>query len=176
MEWLTSLFDVGTGGVVTGVFGGLIGGVAKYFQEKQRQAWEEKKWSHDKEMAKMNIKADSDKLAATISADAARADKTALSQSIQADASLSNINTPPWALAVKVVFRPFLTTILIVVYAMMYYLLLEALKVGGALTTIFDPNEMGEILKYMIYTMVFTTSTAATWWFCDRAITPSFAK
>jgi len=169
MEWLTSLFNgatAGVGGVITGAIGGVFGQIGKYYQEKLRQSHEKDKWKHDKEMASLDISA---------RADIAKGE--ALSNSIESDASLSNSNTSPWANNIKVVFRPFLTTLLIFVATLMFLSIMSAFSdKAHSLNNAFSTGEMREIIRYMIYTVFYTASTAAMWWFCDRALTPKFAK
>jgi hypothetical protein len=176
MEFLASIFGagaMGAGGVVTGFFGGIIGQISKHFQEKSRQSHEAQKWkheeskrNHDSRMASMEIMAESD-----------IAKDKALSASIESDSRLSNSNSSPWANNVKVVYRPFLTTLLLIIASIMFVMFMSALEVQAhALNQVFSGNEMKEIIKYMIYTVFYTASTAAMWWFCDRALSPSFAK
>lgn len=176
MEFLTSIFGasaMGAGGVVTGIFGGIFGQIGKYYQEKLRQVHEEKKWSHDEKqwdhdnrMATMEVMAESD-----------IAKGKALSASIESDSRLSNTNSSPWANNVKIVYRPFLTTLLLVIASIMFVMFMSALEAKAhALNQVFSGNEMKEIVRYMIYTVFYTASTAAMWWFCDRALSPNFAK
>ncbi|MBU2968781.1 hypothetical protein KO527_05385 [Pseudoalteromonas sp. C2R02] len=169
MEWLTSLFDVGLGatgigGVVTGAIGGAVGVVTKYYQEKQRQEFEVKRWANEKELLMINIEADSQKEKAL-----------SLFNSLKEDANLSK-NASPWANSIKVIYRPFLTTLLIFLSAYMFSSIMSGLTEGNALSTVFTNSELKELIRYMVISVFFTTTTAASWWFCERALTPSFAK
>jgi hypothetical protein len=62
-----------------------------------------------------------------------------------------------WAEAVKTLFRPFITLILVLLSAGVYFT--------------FDPLTMGlnPIQEHIIASVLFLTEVAVTWWFADRA-------
>jgi hypothetical protein len=96
-----------------------------------------------------------------------------LTASINAD-HISNL--PQWAAGIKALFRPFLTTGLLLACIYLFTLLLEALSGPSILSEAFGRDAIIELIKYTVYSLVFSTATAITWWFGDRAITPSALK
>jgi len=85
----------------------------------------------------------------------------------------SNIAASGWAANLKAIYRPFLTTVLLCISTVIFLKLLSAL--GGesnALSGAFDKKELVEMLRYTVYTIIFSTATAITWWFGERAFTP----
>jgi hypothetical protein len=104
----------------------------------------------------------------------------ALETSLQAEASTNVATNYRWVSAVKALFRPFITTALWVVVGWEIKMMLD-----GSLTTmvstaldsqaVFDPTEIVSITKYIIYSTVFSATTATTWWFGERSLTmPEF--
>ena len=53
---LGTVLSAGTGGVF-GLLGSVVGAWAKYKQEKQRQAWEVKKWEHETRLLELQMQA-----------------------------------------------------------------------------------------------------------------------
>ena len=47
---------------------------------------------------------------------------------------------------------------------------------GGALTAVLPPEAAAGLLRYIVFSVVFSFSTAVAWWFGDRALTPPGAK
>lgn len=100
---------------------------------------------------------------------------------IQADSKLDE-HLPPWAVACKALFRPFITTILISAHIyMIFYLWNSLLAVrSGAQDTVlglvFKPEEIVELIRYSLYSLVFNSSTALAWWFGDRGMAPPSYK
>jgi hypothetical protein len=52
------------------------------------------------------------------------------------------------------------------------YIYISILTENSILQHIFSPEEISNMLRYLVDTVVFTTATAVTWWFGDRAIQP----
>ncbi len=91
--------------------------------------------------------------------------------SLQADAAVQNIS--PWAANIKAVFRPFLTTVLIVMATLIVLQLLDAYTgTENMANTLFDADEIVGMLRYAVYSLVFATTTAIAWWFGERGLTP----
>jgi len=55
---------------------------------------------------------------------------------------------------------------------------MQAIQTGAdnALVTLLGQGAVVEIMTYIIYSVVFSCSTAIVWWFGDRALTPPGMK
>ena len=161
MEWLTELFGAGasvaTGGVF-GVVGSVLGQVSRFFQEKQRQAWEQKKWDHEKALIELNMQAKSHETEMELKITQSQGSWTGLATSINAD--MSSGESYKWVNAVKKLFRPFVTTLLWII-AYVVFRQTEGME------------ELSVTQEYMVETIYFTAATATLWWFGDRAFTPA---
>lgn len=104
----------------------------------------------------------------------------ALTTSLQAEASTNVATNYRWVSAIKALFRPFITTTLWIMVGLEINML-----VSGTLTTyivaamdsqaVFNATEIVSIIKYIIYSTVFSATTATTWWFGERSLTlPDF--
>lgn len=48
--------------------------------------------------------------------------------------------------------------------------------VGQGVATVLDAAEVKDLLRYIVYSVVFTACTAGMWWFADRALAPPGLK
>lgn len=178
MEWLSDLLGAGVSvasGGIFGVVGSVLGVVAKHFQEKQRQAWEMKQWSHEESMQRLQMEARAQETEQEIQLADTEGSWAGLSESIRADSRLRP--TSGWAVNVKALFRPFLTCVLWALAAWVFLHTLNALTDPEALlVSILSAGEIKEIIKYMVYTIFFSASMATAWWFGDRALSPPHLK
>lgn len=161
MDWITDILGAVGSAASGGVFGavGAFGSsVVKYFQRKQEQKFEKEEWTHEKDMFKLNMQATSQK-----------GSWDGLIQSYKAQDK--PLDTYKWVNAIKSLFRPFLTISLVVVTYLLFTSILQGLAGNDvALSKVFDSAELKEILRYIVYSIVFSTSTAIAWWFCERAL------
>ena len=100
-----------------------------------------------------------------------------LAASQRADAAIS-ANVHAWVNDVRALFRPVLTAGLVALVYVMFRDLLGGLGTERSiLGAVLAEAEVQEVLRYVIYSMVFAASTAVVWWFGDRAFTPpSYAR
>ena len=175
MEWLGDLLggvaSVASGGLF-GLLGSVVGVGAKWLQEKQRQAWGEKKWGQETRMLELQMQAraaETEQELAIVSQEGAW---NGLAASQRADTALSaNVHT--WVNDVRALFRPFLTAGLVVLVYIMFRDLLDGLGTDQSiLGAVLTEAEVKDVLRYVVYSMAFAASTAITWWFDDRAFTP----
>lgn len=172
MEALMNILGVGASVAGGGVFGLLASGIgawAKHKQELARQAWEERKWIHEEKLFDKQIqlgKAETENELAIISSEGSW---SGLEASIEADAVTTAQSA--WAADIKALFRPFLTTILVICSMFIIDSLLH-----GELASVLTVAETTGLLKYSIYSIVFSTCASITWWFGDRALTPPHLK
>jgi len=179
MEWLDGLINIGASvasGGLFGLVGSLIGVGAKWLQERQRQAWEAKKWDHETTMLRLQMDAHAQETEQELAIVSQRGAWEGLAASQQADAAISaNVHT--WVNDVRALFRPVLTTGLVVLVYMIFRDLLAALGAERSmLGAVLAESEVQEILRYVIYSVAFSASTAVVWWFGDRAFAPPSMK
>ena len=165
---LGGVASVASGGIF-GVIGSIIGVGAKYLQERQRQKWEEKKWSHEVELQKLNMQARAEETEQELAIVSQQGSWAGLSESIRADASVQN--THVWVNDARALFRLVLTTLLWVLAAIVFFKV-----IGGTLKDWIDKQATADLVKYMVYTVFFCASSATMWWFGDRALTPPGMK
>lgn len=152
MDWATIL-GVGTAAASGGVFGVLCGAfssIFKFYQQKQ---------AHKQQLELMDKQ---------IQINSQQGSWTALSESLKSDAAGSD-NVPPIINGIKSLSRHVVIVILIFVTYMFFLEILKAFEgENSALTNIFTGEELKEILRYIVYSMVFATSTAVLWLFGER--------
>lgn len=170
MEYLIDAISGIASGGILGAVGALIGFAGKYFQEQQRQAWEEKKWDNEAVMLRLNMEA---RLAETenelkIVLGQADADQRVASYGL-------DMTTPggvhKWVNDVRSLFRPFLTIFLWVVALFIVWRMSD--WVGDGLVTV---DASVGLIDYVIKSVIFSASTATVWWFGDRALSPPGMK
>jgi len=175
MEWLDGLLGVGASvasGGLFGILGSVVGVVAKHYQEKARQAWEQKKWSHEENMHKLQMQAAAAETEQEIAIVSSQGAWNGLSESITADTSGSR-GSSQWVTNIKALFRPFLTVVLWVMAAWVFNKIIDTAFQEWLST---QPENISDMIHYMVYTVFFTASSATTWWFGDRALTPPNMK
>jgi len=172
MDILGSIADFGlsiaSGGVV-GLIGSLFGGVAKFFQERQRQKWEKDKWQHEYNLHELNLKAMRHETEMELAIESQKGAWKGLSASLRADKAGDNVSG--WVNNIRALFRPFLTLCLWGVGAYVFYTMTQ-----GALRQWISPETEVNIIVYIVQTVFFCASTATVWWFGDRALSPPGAK
>lgn len=172
MESLIELLGAGAsvaGGGIFGLLGAVVGQVSKHFQEKAARAWEEKKWAHEERLYDQQIALGKAETENEIAIASAVGSWNGLGESIKADAQTTAQSS--WAADIKALYRPFLTTALMLCTMYVIYSLLH-----GDLATVLTVAETTALLRYAVYSIVFSTAAAITWWFGDRALTPPHLK
>lgn len=160
--------SVASGGLF-GLFGSLLGSVAKFFHEKQRQAFEEKKWTYETDLLRLQMEAKAKETEQELAVVSQEGSWSGLKASIAAETQIGP--THKWVTDIKALFRPFLTIALWIISAWVFW------KIGeGGLDKWFQQGEANNLVKYMVYTVFFSASTATAWWFGDRALTPPHLK
>jgi len=178
MEWLTDLLGIGASvasGGIFGLFGSIVGVVGKYFQERQRQAWEEKKMGHELKLLGMQMSAQVAENEQELAIVTQEGSWTGLRESLAASRSVST--THKWVNDARSLFRLVLTTGLIAVVVIFFAAILSAMEnMDSNLLQFFTQSELAEMVRYIVYSMVFSAATATVWWFGDRALTPPNMK
>lgn len=177
MDWIAGLLGNAASGGVFGFLGAAVGGVFKYFQTRQQQKFEEKKWNHELALIDKEHEREREEDEHEIAVVSQKGAWQGLSTSIQADASVGDnyklVN------AVKTLYRPALTTGLVLIA----YIIFKDLSamLGGTGTSvimpgILTPQQVKDLLIYDVNSLVFSASTAVVWWFGDRAFAPPGLK
>lgn len=136
------------GGGVFGVLGTALGRIAGYFEQRQEQAFEEKRWAHDLALKQLVQETQS-------KADAAKRDMVQLQgqwdglrASHAADAAIPD--SYPIVHAIRALTRPALTLLLWVITALIFF------------------NVREDQQQKIVETSVFAATAATLWWFGDR--------
>ena len=172
MDWMTIIggaLSVGSGGIF-GVLGSAFGAWMKNKERAQKAIEQDRERLHQKEMFQLNLDAKNQ-----------GASWDALNVTHQTEVALNGQPNYQWVVAIKTLFRPFLTIALWVMVGWQVNML-----VGGQITTItaslldsqslFNPTEIVELFKYVLYSTVFAASTATMWWFGERALSMPESK
>lgn len=150
-------------GSVFGAVGALASAVLKIFEQQQDHKFQKDKWEHEKQLLALQLKANS--------------------QEKSWDALVAGTLKPEpapsyrWVNAVRSLFRPVLTLVLLGLTCVLYFSMLSAIKhIGHGLNGIFTLSQLQEAVRYILMSLTFTAATAATWWFCERSLLPPGLK
>lgn len=163
LEDIIGLIGSAASGGIFGVVGAIGGSVMKYFNQKQEQKFKKDEWEHEKDLIKIQMEVESQK-----------GSWAGLIESYKSDKEF--VDTYKWVNAIKSLYRPFLTTSLVIITYLLFENILGGLKDNNILSEIFTGSELKEILRYIVYSIVFSTATAISWWFCERALSPPKIK
>lgn len=172
MEWLTDILGAAgsvAGGGIFGIFGAVAGQVSQYFAKKQEQKFQLKKWDYEKDLLKLDMEAKQQETEQELAIVSQQGAWKGLDSSISADAMMKP--SSKWAQDIKSLFRPFLTISLWGLAGWVFYKVVLSTQLD-----VFTAAETKELVKYMVYSVFFSASTATVWWFGDRALTPPHLK
>jgi hypothetical protein len=167
MDWLEILglgASAASGGLF-GVLGAAFGSWMKHKERKQKAIEQQAQREHELKLIELHQQGASQEAA-----------WTGMTTSIQAQMELDKIQTNiPIVVAVKSLFRPFLTLFLWLAVGWSMHLVLMGslnhyLELAHANQTLFSQEELTALVKYVIYSTVFSATTATTWWFGERAL------
>ena len=166
---INGLVNVGTGGLV-GLAGSFLGFVAKFFVEKQRQAWEIKKWGHETDLLKLQMEQSQQESEQELAIVSQQGSWAGLSESIQAESKIQNVHK--WVNDARALFRLILTVLLWGLSGLVFFKIMN-----GDLIGVFNSiDQLKELMEYMVHTVFFCSSAATMWWFGDRALSPPGKK
>jgi hypothetical protein len=168
VDWLEILglgASAASGGLF-GVLGAAFGSWMKHKERKQKALDQQAEREHELKLIELKMQSNSQEGA-----------WDGLTTSIQAQRTLDSQTTNNTiVVGIKSLFRPFLTLFLWLAVAWMMNLVLtgqlnlitqEATLVGNVL---FTTAELTALMKYIVYSTVFSATTATTWWFGERAL------
>ena len=166
MEWLEilGLGATAASGGLFGVLGAAFGAFMKLKERKQKAIEQQEQREHDIKMMELQMEAVSQ-----------GASWDTMETSHQSEIALNGQENYKWVIAIKSLFRPFLTVFLWLAVAVQMSLVLsgtltEYLSVGLTSQTLFTAQELVSLVKYVVYSTVFSATTATTWWFGERAL------
>lgn len=175
MEWLAGILGNAASGGIFGFLGSAMGGLFKYFQTRQQQKFEEKKWKHELALIDKEHERGREEDEHELAVISQQGAWSGLTTSIEADSGVGD--TYKWVNAIKALYRPVLTTGLVLIAYMIFKDLSTMLMAGeSALAGIITPEQAKELLVYDVNSLVFSASTAVVWWFGDRAFAPPGMK
>ena len=170
MEWLGDLLGTGAtvaSGGLFGLLGSVVGVFAKYKQEKQRQEWELQQQQYEMKLLEMQMKQRTQETEHELAIIAQEGSWQGMKSS--QEFAMSSGETSIWVNNLKSLFRPFLTLVLWILSLYLFYSLADDSKM-------LSPEEVDELMRYMVYSIYFSASTATVWWFGDRALAPPGLK
>lgn len=182
MDWVKLVFDLLTGGAgaasmggLFGILGSALGSWLKMKQQKQEFEFEAKKWDHEYKLQELSMKSRQEENEQAIALAATQGSWNALAASYHLERKAGE--SYKWVNAIKDLFRP-LVTVLLIVAVLILFFELRALLNGqqSGLSGAVSIQEALEMIKYLVYSVVFTFSTAVLWWYGDRAFAPPGMK
>lgn len=167
--------SVASGGIL-GVVGSVVGGVFKWLNAKEEKKERDAQRAHEVSLQQLQMQARREETEQELELVEQEGSWSGLSESIRSD-SIAAANSHKWVNDVRSLYRPFLTTGLIVLLYIMFRDLMAALQDQNSyLGALFSEAEVHEIIKYVIYSVAFAATTSIVWWFGDRAVTPPAMK
>ena len=136
------------GGGLFGLIGTGIGRVAGYFENRQQNRHEEKRWAHDLQLLELTASANREQAEADIAKVEAQGSWDGLTASMEAEASIGD--SYRWVNAVRGLTRPLLTLLLWLITLLVF---------------LYTAPENRENI---INTATFAATAATLWWFGDR--------
>ncbi len=148
MAELIGLAASAAGGGVFGLLGTVIGRAAGYFEQRQSQAHERARWSHEAHLAGLQMQARREASEAAADLANERGRWEGLAASIRAEAAIGD--SYAWVNAVRALTRPVLTLLLWLITWL-----------------VFLASPAAEQAK-IVETATFAATAATLWWFGDR--------
>ena len=173
MDFLGALGSAVTGLAGGGFLGAILGIGSKFLQERQRQQWQEKVWKHETALLKLQSQARASETEAELEIVREAGAWTAKQQSMQMDqAVVGSERLSGWVLNMRSLWRLALTLILAALVWRIWVSLIGLLWGESSVLEFLSPEAVVDLLSYIVYSVVFASSTAALWWFGDRALSP----
>ncbi len=177
MDWLGAATSAMTGLAGGGFLGAVLGIGSKFLQERQRQQWQQKIWKHEKELLELQAQARASETESELQIVRETGSWSALRQSMRMDqAVVGSERLSGWVLNVRSLWRPMLTLVLAALVLWMWVGLTGLLRGESSALDFLSPEAVVGLLSYIVYSVVFAASTAALWWFGDRALSPPETK
>jgi len=173
MEILAGLLSAGSGGLLGGIFAFATNWFKAKEEAKKLEAdrqFELLKWEREDNLFKLQMDKDAMEHEQESAIIQQQGSWNALDTSIQAESKIGA--TYKWVIAILKLFRPFLTVGLGLMTTYIFYSLVSSNDLNKYLSI----TDRTDIVRYVIYSIVFSFTTAVTWWFGERALTPPHRK
>ena len=179
MEWLGEVLGIGASaasGGLLGLLGSLTGGIVKHFRSKQEMKARAQDYEHELKLLEMQHAQASREDLHEVDLMETQGSYTGLQASIEAEAQITGVSK--WVNNIRSLTRPTLTFSLVALVSWMFITFMNAIQTGqgNALTELLGQGAVVEILTYIVYSCVFSATTAVVWWFGDRAMAPPGMK
>jgi uncharacterized membrane protein YraQ (UPF0718 family) len=177
MAWtdlLSTIIGTGAaaaGGGIFGLVGSLAGAWTKMRQAKQEHEFIKDKWAYETELQKLNMQAKAEENEQAIALSSSQGSWASLQASVATERKAGE--SYRWVNAVKDLFRPVLTAGL---FALTYLVFLDIVRPDGVIQTMLAAKEIIDLVRYIVYSVVFAATTSGVWWFGDRAFSPPGMK
>ena len=177
MDFLGALGSAVTGLAGGGFLGAIMGIGSKFLQERQRQQWEEKKWTHELKLMELQSQARASETESEIRIVQEEGSWQAKRESMKGEQAMILSGQPhPAVIGIRSLWRPTLTLLLILLVLCVWISLIALLRGESSILSFLSPEAVMDLLSYIVYSVVFAASTAALWWFGDRALSPPGTK
>lgn len=170
MDWLGEIIGTAgsiAGGGIFGLFGSVVGQIGKYFRRKQEMEAKARDRAHEIRLQELRMEAQARKTEQDIAVADTEGSWTGMEasygQTFQAQSGVVR--------DLKAMVRPTLTFAL---WALAVFVFVWISQAGAE--RYLAESEAAAIVRYMIYTVFFTASSATLWWFGDRALSPPGEK
>lgn len=170
------LASAASGGLF-GILGSLAKRVVGFFETKRDQAFEREKWGHELRLLELQQQGRREETESEVELQAVAGSFSGLAASIGAEAAAGE-RAGPIVSAIRSLTRPVLTLILVGLVAWIWHDLFAAMTRPGAgdgtdnLLVVLGDIGAAELLRYVVYSVVFAASAAVLWWFGDRPLPP----
>lgn len=174
LDIIGGALSIGSGGIF-GFLGATVSSVFKHFQRKQEFEQQLILREEDRKDFKQQMAFSAQETEEEIAIDSNEGSWTGLNSSIQAAAQITGSD---WSSKLLRMFRPFLTISLVCISAGLIKMIWDSAVNAetNGLSLLFAPGELKELLRYGVFSIFFSASTAVVWWFGDRAMTPPHMK
>lgn len=182
MEWLDSLVGLVGGAASGGIFGLLsagVGAVAKHFQLKAEREFKKAEWAHEERLFEKQMEFDKQRHNQEVEIVAQEGSWQNMSTALEHDTSLSRVSSE-WVNNVKSLVRPILTLFLNVIQFVIFWQVWTAFVSGesNAVMSLLNApaSPATDLLRYVVYSIVFAAQTCNLFWFGERAFAPPGMK
>lgn len=167
---------VAAAGGIFGMFGSAVGAWFKLKQGRQEHEFEKDRWAYEERLLTMQMEGKREEWESERAIVNSAGSWDGLKDSYAAERKAGE--SYAWVNAIKDLYRPILTSGLVVLTWLVFNSLMAWLVSGhaSAVAAVLSPQELLDLLKYIIYSQVFAACTAVVWWFGDRAFAPPGMK
>lgn len=173
MGFLIDLVTGAASGGLLGLIGSLGGAVIQYFNRRQEAEIKRDERAHEMAMHELQVQARAAETENEVRLAETAGSWQGLTASHQSAAALTG-RVHTWVNDIRALFRPFITLCLLVVSYLIFRDLTD--QTGFLRGDILSSEQANDLIRYTVQTLVFSASTAVTWWFGDRAMRPASEK